>query len=157
VRALRKDPPPAPAQERRAQNEVGIGIAEAAAPLRETAFKLLTVKKPCFSQRRKGAKFAKKNAWQDCYLLFVMDETCLIIDNFLCKREAPNKFLCCRKHQSCCHFRNNIYKDKVFGRIEVVLTCLINDPEVITSCRRFVRQDLVNDSDLQIVLIPVIV
>jgi hypothetical protein len=30
VRALRKDPPPAPAQERRAQNEVGIGIAEAA-------------------------------------------------------------------------------------------------------------------------------
>lgn len=30
VRALRRDPPPAPAQERRAQNEVGIGIAEAA-------------------------------------------------------------------------------------------------------------------------------
>lgn len=30
LRALRKDPPPAPAQERRAQNEVGIGIAEAA-------------------------------------------------------------------------------------------------------------------------------
>ncbi len=30
VRALRKEAPPAPAQERRAQNEVGIGIAEAA-------------------------------------------------------------------------------------------------------------------------------
>jgi hypothetical protein len=30
LRALRKEPPPAPAQERRAQNEVGIGIAEAA-------------------------------------------------------------------------------------------------------------------------------
>ncbi len=30
TRALRKDPPPAPAQERRVQNEVGIGIAEAA-------------------------------------------------------------------------------------------------------------------------------
>jgi hypothetical protein len=30
LRAVRKDPPPAPAQERRAQNEVGIGIAEAA-------------------------------------------------------------------------------------------------------------------------------
>jgi hypothetical protein len=30
VRASKKDPPPAPAQERRAQNEVGIGIAEAA-------------------------------------------------------------------------------------------------------------------------------
>jgi hypothetical protein len=29
VRALKQDPPPAPAQERRAQNEVGIGIAEA--------------------------------------------------------------------------------------------------------------------------------
>src|ERR1044071_5756579 len=30
VRALKKEPPPAPAQGRRAQNEVGIGIAEAA-------------------------------------------------------------------------------------------------------------------------------
>ncbi len=30
VRALKNEPPPAPAQERRAQNEVGIGIAEAA-------------------------------------------------------------------------------------------------------------------------------
>ncbi|HZB44274.1 MAG TPA: DUF4962 domain-containing protein, partial [Pyrinomonadaceae bacterium] len=30
VRAVRREPPPAPAQERRAQNEVGIGIAEAA-------------------------------------------------------------------------------------------------------------------------------
>ncbi len=30
IRALRNDPPPAPAQERRAQNEVGIAIAEAA-------------------------------------------------------------------------------------------------------------------------------
>lgn len=30
IRAVRKDPPPAPAQERRAQNEVGIAIAEAA-------------------------------------------------------------------------------------------------------------------------------
>ncbi len=30
VRALKEEPPPAPAQERRAQNEVGIGIAEAA-------------------------------------------------------------------------------------------------------------------------------
>jgi hypothetical protein len=30
VRALKQAPPPAPAQERRAQNEVGIGIAEAA-------------------------------------------------------------------------------------------------------------------------------
>jgi len=30
IRALKKEPPPAPAQERRAQNEVGIGIAEAA-------------------------------------------------------------------------------------------------------------------------------
>ncbi len=30
LRALKKDPPPAPAQARRAQNEVGIGIAEAA-------------------------------------------------------------------------------------------------------------------------------
>ncbi len=30
VRALKKDPPPAPAQERRVQNDVGIGIAEAA-------------------------------------------------------------------------------------------------------------------------------
>src|SRR5215467_10680798 len=30
VRALKSDPPPAPAQKRREQNEVGIGIAEAA-------------------------------------------------------------------------------------------------------------------------------
>lgn len=30
IRALNKEPPPSPAQERRAQNEVGIGIAEAA-------------------------------------------------------------------------------------------------------------------------------
>jgi hypothetical protein len=30
IRAVRKDPPPAPAQDRRAQNEVGIAVAEAA-------------------------------------------------------------------------------------------------------------------------------
>lgn len=62
VRALKNDPPPAPAQERRAQNEVGIAIAEAA-----LAYKIEGDKKYLDAARRYLEAAASYDVWGYTY------------------------------------------------------------------------------------------
>ena len=62
VRALRKEAPPAPAQERRAQNEVGIGIAEAA-----LAYKIEGDKKYLNAAKRYLEAAASYDVWGYTY------------------------------------------------------------------------------------------
>src|ERR671913_419032 len=62
VRALEREPPPAPAQARRAQNEVGIGIAEAA-----LAYKIEGDRKYLDAARRYMEAAASYDVWGYTY------------------------------------------------------------------------------------------